>query len=177
MSEFLDACRREWRRLGVPDPVAGEMAAELTADLEEAEAEGVAPEELLGTGVFDPAGFAAVWARERGVVPAPPAAVRHGRRWVALAAIACFAAVTAIGAGIAVLAFHGADVVAVARAASPRGLLPPVHGFSRPVGSPDADLRPVAVALLVLGLAGIAATALLWARGARGAGPRSPRLG
>lgn len=76
---------------------------------------------------------------------------------------------TAIGAGIAVLA--------VSHAASPRGLLPQVHGFSRPVGSLDADLRPVAVALLALGLAGIAATALLWVRGARGAGPRSPHFG
>ena len=40
MSEFVEECRREWRRLGVPDPVANEMAADLTADLDEAEAEG-----------------------------------------------------------------------------------------------------------------------------------------
>ena len=34
MSEFVDECRREWHRLGVPDPVANEMAADLTADLD-----------------------------------------------------------------------------------------------------------------------------------------------
>jgi hypothetical protein len=179
MSEFLDACRREWRRLGVPDPVAAEMAAEIAADLEEAEGDGVPPEEVLGASVFDPAGFAAAWATERGVIPAPPAPIRSGRRWAALAALVSFAAVTAIGAGIAVLAFHGADVVAVARAGSPRGFLSQVSGFSRPVGSPDADLRPVAVALLAVGLAGIALTAVLWSRNARGrgSGPRLPRLG
>ncbi len=83
MSEFLDACRREWRRLGVPDPIAGEMAADLEADLAQAEAEGVAAEEVLGSGAFDPTGFAATWAAERGVVPgsSPDAAKRPGRRW------------------------------------------------------------------------------------------------
>jgi hypothetical protein len=179
MSEFLDACRREWRRLGVPDPVAAEMAAEIAADLEEAEAEGVPPEEVLGSSVFDPAGFAAAWATERGVIPAMPAPIRSGRRWVGLAALACFALITLIGVGVMMLAFGHAEVVAVAHAASPRGLLPQVHGFSRPVGSPDSDLRPVAVALLVVGVAGIALTAVLWSRGGRGGGPRpgSPRLG
>jgi hypothetical protein len=49
VSEFVDECRREWRRLGVPDPVANEMAADLTADLEEAEAEGVRRRTSSGT--------------------------------------------------------------------------------------------------------------------------------
>ena len=40
MNEFVEECRREWRRLGVPDPIANEMAADLTADIEEAESEG-----------------------------------------------------------------------------------------------------------------------------------------
>jgi len=40
VNEFVEECRREWRRLGVPDPIANEMAADLTADIEEAEAEG-----------------------------------------------------------------------------------------------------------------------------------------
>jgi hypothetical protein len=179
MSEFLDACRREWRRLGVPDPVAAEMAAEVAVDLEQAEAEGVAPEEVLGSSIFDPAGFAFNWATEKGVIPPAARPPRVGRRWVAVAALVSFAFVTAIGAGIAVLAFHGADIVAVARAASPRALLPRVRGFSRPVGSPDADLRPVAVALLVVGLGGIALSAVLWLRSGRGSGPRPrfPRLG
>ena len=68
MNELVEECRREWKRLGVPDPVANEMAAELEADLAEAEAEGVSAEEVLGAGAVDPPAFAAAWAAERGVV-------------------------------------------------------------------------------------------------------------
>jgi len=45
---FVDDCRREWKRLRVSDAVANEMAAELTADLEEAASEGASPEDVLG---------------------------------------------------------------------------------------------------------------------------------
>ena len=62
MSEFVEQCRQEWRRLGVPDPLADEMAADLASDLGEAEAEGVSAEELLGSSAFDPRSFAASWA-------------------------------------------------------------------------------------------------------------------
>ena len=62
---------REWRRLGVPDPLAEEMAADLAADIKEAEAEGMPAEEYLGSSFFDPRSFAASWAGERGVIPAP----------------------------------------------------------------------------------------------------------
>jgi hypothetical protein len=47
VSEFVEECRREWRRLGVPDPIANEMAADLTADIDEAEAEGGSAEDVL----------------------------------------------------------------------------------------------------------------------------------
>ena len=43
MSEFVEQCLREWKRLGVPDPLAEEMAADMESDLSEAEAEGVRP--------------------------------------------------------------------------------------------------------------------------------------
>ena len=46
MSDFVEQCRSEWRRLGVPDPLAEEMAADLASDLSDAEAEGVSAEEL-----------------------------------------------------------------------------------------------------------------------------------
>ena len=70
MNEFVDECRREWRRLGVPDPVANEMAADLTADLEEAEAEGGSPEDVLGNSAFDPRRFAgSMGRRPRGDEP------------------------------------------------------------------------------------------------------------
>ena len=69
MNEFVQECRSEWKRLGVPDPVAEEMAAELEADLEEAAAEGVSTEYLLGSSATDPRSFAAAWAGERGILP------------------------------------------------------------------------------------------------------------
>jgi hypothetical protein len=64
VNDFVEQCRREWKRLGVRGAVADEMAAELTADLEEG-----APEEVLGSDAADPGSFAAAWASERGVIP------------------------------------------------------------------------------------------------------------
>lgn len=68
MSEFVEECRREWRRLRVPDAVADEMAADLSADLEEAEADGATREDVLGDAASDARGFAESWARERGLI-------------------------------------------------------------------------------------------------------------
>jgi hypothetical protein len=65
VNDFVEQCRREWKRLGVRSAVADEMAAELTADLEE----GASPEDVLGSDAADPGSFAAAWARERGVIP------------------------------------------------------------------------------------------------------------
>ena len=87
MTEFIEECRREWKRLGVPDPIANEMAADLTADIDEAEAEGGSAEDVLGTSLFEPRRFAAAWAGARGVTapPAawspPPLARREHQRW------------------------------------------------------------------------------------------------
>jgi hypothetical protein len=68
MSDFVDECRREWKRLRVPETVADDMAAELAADLDDAEAEGASVEAVLGTSAADPRSFAAKWAAERGVI-------------------------------------------------------------------------------------------------------------
>jgi hypothetical protein len=78
MSAYLEECRREWKRLGVPDLLADEMAADLEADLAEAQTEGVSAEELLGES--DPRRFAATWARERGLV-SEPRPQRRRRIW------------------------------------------------------------------------------------------------
>ena len=67
-SDFVEQCRQEWSRLGVPDALAEEMAAELAADLKEAEADGISAEGLLGDSASDPRSFAASWAAERGVI-------------------------------------------------------------------------------------------------------------
>ena len=53
------------------------MAADLEADLNEAEADGASPEDVLGIGAFDPRSFAASWAAERGV--AHPTAVAEAQ--------------------------------------------------------------------------------------------------
>ena len=79
MNAFVEECRREWKRLGVPDGVAEEMATELESDLAEAEADGVSAAEMLGES--DPRRFAANWARERGLVPEPPPQKRRRRIW------------------------------------------------------------------------------------------------
>src|SRR5262249_14516636 len=98
MSDFVEQCRREWKRLGVPDPLAEEMAADLTSDLREAEAEGVSAEDLLGEVASDPRTFAASWAGERGIIPEPPGQ-GHARRkppvLVAFTALAAFALIVA----------------------------------------------------------------------------------
>jgi hypothetical protein len=96
MSEFIEECRREWKRLHVPDPVANEMAADLAADLREAEVEGASPEALLGTAAFDPQAFARSWAQERGLVA--PASLERRRLRLTLALVTT---ALIIGGGIA----------------------------------------------------------------------------
>jgi hypothetical protein len=80
MTAYVEECRQEWKRLGVPDLLAEEMATELESDLAEARADGVSATEILGES--DPRRFAATWASERGLVaePAPPRKTR--RRWI-----------------------------------------------------------------------------------------------
>ena len=71
MTAYVEECRQEWKRLGVPDLMAEEMATELETDLAEAEADGVSAAEMLGES--DPRRFAATWASERGLVAEPAA--------------------------------------------------------------------------------------------------------
>ena len=53
MSDFVEQCLQEWKRLGVPDPLAEEMAADRRPRTEEAEAEGAPPTSSSGA-AFDP---------------------------------------------------------------------------------------------------------------------------
>ena len=109
MNQFVEECRREWKRLRVPDPVAEEMAAELTADLDEAAAEGASPEEVLGSAASDPRSFAAAWAAERGVVPPQSLTARLRRRSLLPVAIAALTIVAAVGAALVVFASPNAS--------------------------------------------------------------------
>lgn len=187
MTQFVDECRREWKRLNVPDAVANEMAAELESDLHDAEADGLSPEEVLGDGVFDARSFAAAWAAERGVIPSPPAPAPRGHRTF-VAAVTGALAIVALFAGIALLTARHTTQITIAspfrlppaiaghrlppRAGStlPRFFLTPVHGKfvfpSKPIPGGIArsglDLQPLGWPLLALGLAGIAASILIW---------------
>lgn len=101
MSDFVDACRSEWKRLGVRDEVADDMAAELTADLAEAEAEGGSAEDVLGGAASDPRAFARSWAVERSV--ARRSGGWRARRLLLAAVIAAFALVAVGGAVLVVV--------------------------------------------------------------------------
>jgi hypothetical protein len=114
VNDFVEECRSEWKRLGVADAVANEMAADLAADLEEAEAEGVSAEEVLGSGSFDPHSFAAAWAAERGVIRRPVRSARALTRESRLA--------TAIGTLALVIAIVGAVLVIVDARSDPERL-------------------------------------------------------
>jgi hypothetical protein len=114
MSEFVDKCRKEWNRLGVPEAVSNEMAADLEADLAEAEAEGASPEEVLGNGVFDARSFAASWAAARGIVNPSPRLTGAIRRPPWTATISAAVSLLAILAGLVLLGGLGRSSAAVA---------------------------------------------------------------
>jgi len=88
MTAYVEECRQEWKRLGVPDLLAEEMATELETDLAEAEADGVSAAEMLGEG--DPRRFAATWARERGLVAEPQPPRKKRRIWIWVVATLAF---------------------------------------------------------------------------------------
>jgi hypothetical protein len=116
VNEFVDECRREWRRLGVPDPVANEMAADLTADLEEAAAEGGSPEDVLGNSAFDPRRFAAAWAVAQGVTGRPtPERPSLWRSTLALVLAAVLGALAVSLCVVLVAGVHGSSVAVVAQ--------------------------------------------------------------
>jgi hypothetical protein len=112
VNQFIEECRREWKRLRVPDLVANEMAADLAADLEEAESEGASAADLLGGGASDARSFAASWAAERGVIPPPRRTARLRRRSLVLAAIAALTVIAAIGAALVLFASSDASPTA-----------------------------------------------------------------
>jgi hypothetical protein len=114
MTAYVEECRREWKRLGVPDLLADEMATDLEADLVEAQADGVSASEILGES--DPRRFAASWAGERGLISDPPPKKSHRRLWIVLAAVV----------GVFLL-FGGTAAFGLLATTSVEGSAPPVH--------------------------------------------------
>jgi hypothetical protein len=194
VSEFVEECRREWKRLGVPEPIANEMAADLTADLHEAEAEGGSPEDVLGNSAFDPRRFAAAWATAQGVTS--PAAPQRSSFWRPPTAIALLAllGVLIMGCGLVLVVGRSSSVAFAARRivagpgsirlfppapvrVAPAGPLGPVFGITH------VGVHPIAVLLLLIavtGLVGLGLAVLYWSpwsstrRRNRRGDPRSP---
>ena len=180
MIGFVEECRREWRRLGVPDPIANEMAIDLTADIEEAEAEGGSAEDVLGNSLFDPRRFAAAWASARGVT-APLASVdsfapleRDRHPWYRPAmviALAVFGFLPALAAAALVVGGRGVAVASSihrivalpgsTRLPGPTALMPPFRYF---VSGPSFSVQnsaPLLVLAFVVLLGGIVVLGLV----------------
>lgn len=104
MSAFVEECRAEWRRLGVPDSIADEMASDLEVDLDEASAEGVSATEILGES--DPRRFAASWASARGLVPDRRPRRRRSLSTIFAAALAVLIVGMVVGVVLVVEAAH-----------------------------------------------------------------------
>jgi hypothetical protein len=178
--EFIEECRREWKRLGVPDPVSNEMAADLTADIEEAQAEGGSAEDVLGDSVFDPRRFAAAWAGARGVTglsvsgPVGLSSPLGGERprWykpVAALAVVASGCLAALVAGALVVGRHSSAVAApVSRALQVQGsagLFGPGPGplrFSESGPSLAAPVTILAFGLLAVAIVGLCLAVLFW---------------
>ncbi len=173
MSDFVEQCRREWRRLGVPDPLADEMAADLASDLTEAEADGVSAEELLGSSAFDPRSFAATWAAERGIIPVQPSGGNARRTPLVLVAFTALASLAVIVT--ALLLLTGQPAVTLSRTTAPHLQSPPTAPFG-PTGPSQQVLHtsasaPVEWILLFFAIVALGFAAWLWSRWGRSRPP------
>lgn len=172
MNGFVDECRREWKRLGVPRSVAEDMAAELEADLNEGTVE-----DVLGSDAADARSFAQSWALERGVV-------RSRRRAHLPAVVATLALIpTILGAALTIdaarsesFALSRAQIpppsVWIAPAPPPRSHLliaqaahdraAALSGERVRVVAADDDSNALGIVLLIVGLALLVPVTLYW---------------
>ncbi|HEX2856204.1 MAG TPA: hypothetical protein VHO26_01820 [Propionibacteriaceae bacterium] len=165
MSDFVDQCRLEWKRLGVPDALAEEMATDLSSDLRDAETEGLSAEEFLGSSAFDPRSFAATWARERGVVPVSPMsrpAGRGARGLVAFTTVAAIALVITV-----VLLVTGEPRVSLTTTVSPGAHVPLPGGAAGPTRVSASAAAPIEWLLLGFAVVALGFAGTMWRRRAR----------
>jgi hypothetical protein len=174
MSDFVEQCRQEWRRLGVPDPLAEEMAADLASDLADAEAEGVTAEELLGSSAFDPRSFAASWAGERGIIPEPSSRASARRRPPILLGFTALAAITVIVA--ALLLATGEPKVSLVGSRSPEGGFVVRSGPNRQIHQAisTSAAAPIEWILLFLSIVALGVAAWVWSSWSRTRQPSAP---
>jgi hypothetical protein len=176
VSQFVAVCRREWKRLGVPEIAANEMAADLEADLAEAQADGVSPEEVLGNGYFDARSFAASWALARGVAQpdARPISVTQlpARTLILSAGVLVSLAVAAMG--LILVAGHASSSVALSVRRSIQRPVPAIFvGPHRFLSGPDLGVHLVGGLLVAVGLAGLGLSLWIWKPWAHPALPAS----
>jgi len=152
MSDFINQCRAEWKRLGVADSLAEEMAADLASDLREAEAEGISADQLLGPSASDPRSFAFAWAAERGIIPAPTGQEKVRRSPLALVTFTALGATALIVA--ALLLLTGQPKVTLTTS----GPLGPRHQVQASAAA------PIEWILLFLAIAAVGFAAWLWSR-------------
>lgn len=193
MNEFIEECRREWQRLGVPDHIANEMATDLKADIDEAESEGGSAEDVLGNSLFDPRRFAAAWAESRGVTAPPaaapsiaassavvPASAEPGpvsrpslmRRVTLPVALAVLAVVLVIGGFALAVGNRGSSLALSVRRVlrpgafrlfRPRSLPLVVVHGPRSVGDASQGLAILAALMVLVGVIALAIAVLSWA--------------
>lgn len=176
MNEFVQNCRAEWKRLGVPDRDADEMASDLAADIDAAGADGVSAEDLLGPSAADPRAFAASWAAARGVIPVPDPPLSRRRRgpvpliaFTAVSVVAFVASVVMLATGQPKIVLHTS--VSGAPQHMPGGANPLVPGTTVLA----SGAAPVEWLLLVFSVVALAFCAWLWFRRTPGSGARVPR--
>jgi hypothetical protein len=153
------------------------MAADLTADIEEAEAEGGSAEDVLGNSVFDPRRFAASWAGARGVTAptlpdrppmrrtVPAIAVTAVAAFFALAAIALLIGRRSASAAVSVRGILG-DPGSV-RLFGPGPVSPAIRSFrfGPPFAGPNGwPFALLAVLILFAALVALGLAALYWSR-------------
>lgn len=164
MSDFVEECRREWKRLRVPDPIANEMAADLQADLDEAGAEGASTEAVLGAAAFDARSFAASWAAERGFVEPQPSpslptpADPSPRRSPLLAGIAVSVVVAIVGLALASVRTG----VSVTHGKPFRFANPPTPGQPFAIHEAGIAHPEIGVILILVGIAGVVLSLVYW---------------
>lgn len=162
MSDFVEQCRAEWKRLGVPESIAEEMAADLASDIREAEVDGISVEELLGSSASDPLAFAASWATERGIVPIRQDQANGRRGRLPLVAFTAVAAIALIVAAL-LLATGEPKVALVTSRAAPPHFPGSNAAFVPPPGRVQASAAaPIEWILLFLALVALAFSGWLW---------------
>jgi len=182
MNDFVEQCRQEWKRLGVPETLAEEMAVDLAADLGEAEADGVSADEFLGSSASDPRSFAASWAAERGIIPAPAGRGDARRGPLVLVTFTAVAAIALIVAALLLLTGQPKVAVVASRTTRPHLATPPAAVFPPPgagrvvgrVVLQTSASTPVEWILLLLAIVALGFAAWLWSSRSRSRPPSVP---